>query len=55
MMSKFSIVTGTLIRRHRVSRPIPNDDRYYTAEDFDIGNEVNKFSFFYLLLIILIW
>lgn len=36
--------TGTLIRRHRIPKPAPNDDEYYTAEDFNIGCEINLYS-----------
>ncbi|KAK3094621.1 hypothetical protein FSP39_004130 [Pinctada imbricata] len=35
---------GTLIRRHRIPKPAPNDDEYYTAEDFNIGKEINLYS-----------
>jgi len=35
---------GTLIRRHRVPRPPPNEDEFYTAEDFNIGCEINLYS-----------
>lgn len=35
---------GTLIRRHRIPKPAPNDDEYYTAEDFNIGCEINLYS-----------
>lgn len=37
-------VTGTLIRRHRIPKPAPHDDEYYTAEDFNIGCEINLYS-----------
>ncbi|WAR28655.1 EFHC2-like protein [Mya arenaria] len=35
---------GTLIRRHRVSKPPPCDDEYYTVEDFNINKEINLYS-----------
>ncbi|KAK7090027.1 EF-hand domain-containing family member C2-like isoform X2 [Littorina saxatilis] len=35
---------GTIIRRHRVPRPPPNDDDFYTVEDFNVGNELNLYS-----------
>jgi len=35
---------GTLIRRHRIPRPPPNEDEFYTAEDFNIGCEINLYS-----------
>lgn len=38
------IPQGTLIRRHRIPRPRPNEDEFYTAEDFNIGAEINLYS-----------
>ncbi|CAL1546448.1 unnamed protein product [Lymnaea stagnalis] len=38
------IPQGTLIRRHRIPRPPPNDDEFYTAEDFNIGSEICLYS-----------
>lgn len=35
---------GTLIRRHRIAKPAPNDDEYYSVEDFNIGKEINLYS-----------
>nr|KAG5693048.1 hypothetical protein BaRGS_028808 [Batillaria attramentaria] len=35
---------GTIIRRHRIPRPPPNDDDFYTVEDFNIGEEINLYS-----------
>ena len=32
--------TGTLIRRHRIPLPPPNDDQFYTMEHFNIGTEI---------------
>lgn len=34
------IPQGTLIRRHRIPLPPPNDDEYYTVEHFNVGNEI---------------
>jgi hypothetical protein len=28
---------GTLIRRHRVPKPAPNDDKFYTVEELNVG------------------
>ena len=28
------------MRRHRVQRPPPNDEKFYTLEDFNNGNEI---------------
>jgi len=36
--------TGTLIRRHRIPKSPPNDDLYYTVEDFNVGQEVTLYS-----------
>jgi len=35
---------GTLIRRHRIPRPAPHDDSFYTVEDFNVGKEVTMYS-----------
>ncbi|CAK8698373.1 unnamed protein product [Clavelina lepadiformis] len=34
------IPQGTLIRRHRIPLPAPNDDEFYTIEHFNVGNEL---------------
>ncbi|XP_039250468.1 EF-hand domain-containing family member C2-like isoform X2 [Styela clava] len=34
------IPQGTLIRRHRIPLPAPNDDQFYTVEHFNVGNEI---------------
>lgn len=31
---------GTIIRRHRIPKPAPLDDQYFTVEDFNIGKEL---------------
>lgn len=31
---------GTLIRRHRIPKPAPNDDKFYTVHDVNVGNEL---------------
>jgi len=41
---------GTLIRRHRVPRPPPNDDTFYTVEDFNVGKEITLYSRTFKLL-----
>ena len=38
------IISGTLIRRHRIPRPPPNDDQFYTVEDFNVGNTLTMYS-----------
>ena len=35
---------GTIIRRHRIPKPAPRDDEYYTVEDFNIGNEITFYG-----------
>ncbi|KAK3586545.1 hypothetical protein CHS0354_022677 [Potamilus streckersoni] len=35
---------GTLIRRHRIPKPPPNDDEFYTVEDFNLDVEINLYS-----------
>ena len=39
-----AVFLGTLIRRHRIPKPPPNDDDFYTVEDFIIGAELNMYS-----------
>lgn len=34
------IPQGTLIRRHRIPLPSPNDDKFYTVDDFNVGKDV---------------
>lgn len=31
---------GTLIRRHRIPKPAPTDDQFYTVHDLNVGGEV---------------
>lgn len=38
------IPQGTLIRRHRIPRPPPHDDEFYTVEDFNVGQEITLYS-----------
>lgn len=38
------IPQGTLIRRHRIPRPPPNEDQFYTVEDFNVGNQIVMYS-----------
>ena len=37
-------VTGTILNRHRVPKPAPDDDQYYRADDLNIGVELNLHS-----------
>lgn len=40
----YKFFLGTLIRRHRIPHPPPNDDTFYIVEDFNVGLEVNLYS-----------
>ena len=35
---------GTIIRRHRITKPAPYDDEFYTVEDFNVGNEITFYG-----------
>jgi hypothetical protein len=35
---------GTLIRRHRVPKPAPNDDKFYTVEELNVGQEITLYG-----------
>ena len=34
------LLTGTLIRRHRIHKPALEDDLFYTVEDFNVGKQI---------------
>jgi len=38
------IPQGTLIRRHRIPLPAPNDDDFYTVDSFNVGSEVELYG-----------
>lgn len=38
MLHAFNV--GTLIRRHRIHKPAPEDDLFYTVEDFNVGKQI---------------
>ena len=38
------MLTGTLIRRHRIAHPAPDDDVFYTVEDFNIGQQLSLYD-----------
>lgn len=38
------IPQGTLIRRHRIPLPPPNDEEFYTVENFNVGQEIMLYS-----------
>ncbi|XP_074657538.1 EF-hand domain-containing family member C2-like [Tubulanus polymorphus] len=35
---------GTLIRRHKIMRPPPNDDEFYNVDDFNVGSELAMYG-----------
>ena len=35
---------GTLIRRHRIPLPPPNDDQFYTVEYFNVDQEITLYG-----------
>lgn len=43
-MLSYSAYTGTITRRHRIPKPPPNEDIFYTLDDFNIGNEITVYS-----------
>lgn len=40
----FCCYAGTIIHRHRIPKPPPDDDKFYTVEDFNVGIELNLYS-----------
>eukprot|EP00047_Mylnosiga_fluctuans_P003412 m.228993 g.228993 ORF g.228993 m.228993 type:complete len:742 (-) comp11834_c0_seq1:88-2313(-) len=40
---------GTLLRRHRVPKPAPNDDQFYTVDDFNVGKDITIYGRLYTL------
>ena len=40
----YNINLGTLIRRHRVPLPPPNDNKFYTVDYFNVGNELQMYG-----------
>ncbi len=40
----YTLLSGTLIRRHRIPLPPPKDNLFYTIEDFNVGNQVTFYS-----------
>lgn len=43
------IPQGTLIRRHRIPLPPPNDEEFYTVQNFCVGKELTMYSRVYHL------
>lgn len=44
MLKPFSIHAGTLIHRHRIPRPAPDDDQFYNLHHFNINQEMVFYS-----------
>lgn len=44
------LTQGTIVRRHRVQRPAPNDMQFYTVEDLNIGSELTIYARQYKLV-----
>ena len=42
---------GTLIRRHRIALPAPDDGRFYTVEDFNVGREITLYGRVFSLVV----
>ncbi|TGZ60658.1 hypothetical protein CRM22_008410 [Opisthorchis felineus] len=38
------IPQGTIIRRHRIAKPPPEDHLFYTVDDFNVGNEFTAYG-----------
>jgi len=39
-----SYIAGTILNRHRVPKPAPDEDQFYRADDLNIGVELNLHS-----------
>ncbi|XP_063300338.1 EF-hand domain-containing family member C2 [Pelobates fuscus] len=44
------IPQGTIIRRHRIPLPSPNDDQFYTVDDFNINMDIVFYSRFFKIV-----
>lgn len=36
--------SGTIIRRHRIAKPEPESDQYYTVDDFNVGKNFTAYG-----------
>lgn len=43
-------IKGTIVRRHRIRKPAPNDDCYYTVHDFNVGMNLELYGRVYRLV-----
>jgi hypothetical protein len=41
---------GTILKRHRAPLPAPNDDRFFTYDQFNVGAEVSFYGRVYKLI-----
>ncbi|VDL61617.1 unnamed protein product [Hymenolepis diminuta] len=41
---------GTIVRRHRIRKPPPNDDCFYTVDDFNVGIDLELYGRIYRLI-----
>ncbi|XP_798540.1 EF-hand domain-containing family member C2 [Strongylocentrotus purpuratus] len=44
LVENSGIPQGTLIRRHRIPLPPPNDDQFYTVEHFNVDQEITLYG-----------
>ncbi|NXJ12013.1 EFHC2 protein, partial [Odontophorus gujanensis] len=44
------IIQGTIVRRHRIPLPSPNEDQFYTIDHFNINTEVTFYSRRYMII-----
>ncbi|XP_033122586.1 EF-hand domain-containing family member C2-like [Anneissia japonica] len=44
LVNNSGIPQGTLIRRHRIPLPPPNDDQFYTVEHFNLNKEITFYG-----------
>ncbi|MCL4157331.1 UNVERIFIED_CONTAM: hypothetical protein GTU68_062609, partial [Idotea baltica] len=44
------LAQGTILRRHRVHKPPPHDDLFYTVHDFNTGIEINFYNKVYKIV-----
>ncbi|XP_065600088.1 EF-hand domain-containing family member C2 [Cyrtonyx montezumae] len=49
-MKNSGIVQGTIVRRHRIPLPPPNEDQFYTIDHFNINTEVTFYARRYMII-----
>lgn len=40
---------GTILRRHRIAKPPPNDEQFFNVDDFNVGKEISLYGRTYRL------